>query len=85
MSEKLKFVGPEWGRAMRSVRGEDGKPCEVEGCGKPATQVAMVGIPSPAGLSYMGQIRLCDECAEKILAGELPTPLEQIEKKEEQA
>lgn len=78
-----KFVGPEWGKAMRGVHGEDGKPCEL--CGQPATSVAMAGVPTPGGLSYEGQIRLCDVCTDKMLDGEVPPALELIEARDKKA
>ncbi len=78
-----KFAGPGWGAAMRGVQAQDGLPCEV--CGQPSTQVAMAGIPTPAGLSYEGQIRLCDACTDKMLNGEIPSSLELIEARDKKA
>jgi hypothetical protein len=64
----MDLAGKGWSKPMRGAKGEDGKPCER--CGQPAHSILMAGVPSPGGLTYQGQLRLCDPCAEEILQGD---------------
>lgn len=61
--------GTGWREAMRGAKKRDGETCGR--CKeRPSHQVVMVGIPSPMGMSFEGDVALCDECLEKIMQGE---------------
>jgi hypothetical protein len=67
MGQVPAIAGLGWSKAMREAKKKDGEACEI--CAKPGHNVLMVGMPTPGGLEFQGQLRLCDECADEVLQG----------------